>query len=126
VSSGRPWRPPAIRIEAPERADLVGSPVFWLTIAVTLCAGLPFALFPPMRTWLGCAVLVMWTCFFSANAIRSRRTHSVISAPVYLLAAALLAGKALGFLEVQIWMVWVLGAGIIGANLAERLIGRYL
>jgi hypothetical protein len=93
---------------------------------MTVCTALPFALFPRMRTWLGCAVLTMWTCFFTANAIRSRRTHSMISAPVYLLAAALLAGTALGLVEVQIWMVWVLAAGILAANLGERLLGRYL
>ena len=109
-----------------QRADLVGTPAFWLTIAITVAAAVPFALFPPMRTWLGCAVLLMWTCFFTANAIRSRRTHSVISAPVYLLAAGLLAGKGLGLVEVEIWMVWVLGAGIITANVSERLFGRYL
>jgi hypothetical protein len=108
------------------RADLVGTPVFWLTIAVTLCAAVPFAMFPGMRAWLGCAVLLMWTCFFTANAWRSRRTHSVISAPVYLLAAVILAGSAAGLIEVQIWMVWVLGAGIIAADLSERLFGRYL
>lgn len=112
--------------EAGRRADLIGTPVFWLTIAVTLCALVPFALFPPMRAWLGCAVLLMWTCFFTANAIRSRRLHSMISAPVYLLAAALLAGNAAGLIAVDIWMVWVLGAGIIAANLSERFMGRYL
>ena len=115
-----------IRPGARQRADLVGTPTFWLTIAVTLCAALPFALFPLMRTWLGCAVLVMWSSFFTANAVRSRRTHSAISAPVYLLAAALLAAKGLGVVEVEVWMVWVLGAGIIAANLAERVLGRYL
>lgn len=108
------------------RADLVGTPVFWLTIAVTLCTVAPFALFPVMRAWLGCAVLLMWTCFFTANAVRARRTHSIISAPVYLLAAALLAANARGLIEVEIWMVWVLGAGIITANLSERFIGKYL
>ena len=108
------------------RADLVGTPVFWLTIAVTLCALVPFAVFPRMRAWLGCAVLLMWACFFTANAIRSRRLHSVISAPVYLLAAALLGGNAAGLVAVDIWMVWVLGAGIIAANLSERFAGRYL
>lgn len=112
--------------EAQRRADLVGTPVFWLTIAVTLCALVPFALFPIMRAWLGCAVLLMWTCFFIVNAVRSRRTHSIISAPVYLLAAALLAGNAAGLMAVDVWMVWVLGAGIIAANLAERFVGRYL
>jgi hypothetical protein len=111
---------------ARQRADLVGGPVFWLTIAVTLCALVPFAMFRAMRAWLGCAVLLMWTCFFTANAIRSRRTHSIISAPVYLLAAALLAGNASGLVAVDVWMVWVLGAGIIAANLSERVIGRYL
>ena len=69
------------------RADLVGAPVFW-DDRVTMCAGVPFALFRVMRPWIGCAILLMWFGFFTANAIRSRRTHSVISAPVYLLAAA--------------------------------------
>lgn len=108
------------------RADLVGTPTFWATLGVTVCAAVPFSLFRGMRPWLGCAVLLMWTCFFTANALRSRRTHSVISAPVYLLAAAALAGSALGLIEVQIWMVWVLGAGILAANLSERVIGKYL
>ena len=106
-------------------ADLVGTAVFWLTIGVTMSALVPFAIFPRMRAWLGCAVLLMWACFFTANALRSRRTHSIISAPVYLLAAMLLAGRAWGVLAVDVWMVWVLGAGIIAANLAERFIGKY-
>ena len=118
--------PAAPRREARRRADLVGTAVFWLTIAVTLSALVPFTLFPLMRAWLGCAVLLMWTCFFTANAVRSRRTHSMISAPVYLLAAALLAGTASGVVAVDVWMVWVLGAGIIAANLAERFLGKYL
>lgn len=117
---------PGTRAAARRQADLVGTGAFWLTIAVTVCALVPFALFPVMRAWLGCAVLLMWTCFFTANAMRSRRTHSVISAPVYLLAAALLAGNAAGFVAVDVWMVWVLGAGIIAANLAERFLGKYL
>lgn len=117
---------PGAREAGRRRADLVGTPVFWLTVAVTLCALVPFGVFPRMRAWLGCAVLLMWTCFFTANAIRSRRLHSVISAPVYLLAAALLAGNAAGLIAVDIWMVWVLGAGIITANLSERFVGRYL
>jgi hypothetical protein len=115
---GRDW--------ARRRADLVGTPVFWLTIVVSLCALVPIALFPRMRGWVGCAVLLMWACFFTANAIRSRRVHSIISAPVYLLAAALLAGTASGFITVDIWMVWVLAAGIIAANLSERFAGKYL
>ena len=100
--------------------------MFWLTIAVTLCAAIPFAVFPAMRGWLGTAVLTMWACFFTANALRSRRTHSTISAPVYLLAAALAGANALGLVEVQVWMVWVIAAGIIAANLSERFVGRYL
>ena len=117
---------PGGRDAARRRADMVGTPVFWLTIVVTLCALVPIAVFPRMRAWLGCAVLLMWACFFTANAIRSRRTHSIISAPVYLLAAALLGGTASGFIAVDIWMVWVLGAGIIAANLSERFVGKYL
>ena len=116
---------PGTRPDA-RQSDLVGTPVFWLTIAVTVCALLPFALFPIMRAWLGCAVLLMWACFFTANAVRSRRTHSVISAPVYLLSAALLAASASGLVTVDVWMVWVLGAGIIAANVSERIVGRYL
>jgi hypothetical protein len=111
---------------ARQRADLVGTPPFWVAIAITALSVIPFALFPRIRPWLGCAVLVMWTCFFTANAVRSRRTHSVISAPVYLLAAAALAGSASGHLQVEVWMVWVLGAGIIAANLSERVLGKYL
>ena len=91
-----------------------------------MCAAIPFAIFPLARAWIGSAALLMWTSFFTANAVTSRRTHSVISAPVYLLAALLLAGSALGYVEVQIWMVWLLGAGIIAANLSERIFGKYL
>ncbi len=111
---------------ARRRADLVGTAPFWAAIGLTLCSAVPFVLMRGMRPWLGCAVLLMWTSFFTANAVRSRRTHSVISAPVYLLAAAVLAGNATGLIQVEIWMVWVLGAGIIAANLAERFHGKYL
>ena len=105
---------------------MVGTPLFWLAIAITICAVVPVVFFRAARPWIGSAVLLMWTGFFTVNAIRSRRTHSVISAPVYLLAAILLAATASGFVEVQIWMVWVIGAGIIVANLSERFIGKYL
>jgi hypothetical protein len=108
------------------RRDLVGTPLFWLTIFVTMCAAIPFAVFPLARAWMGSATLLMWTCFFTANALISRRTHSVISAPVYLLAAIVLAGRALDLIEVQLWMVWLVGGGIIAANVSERLIGKYL
>ena len=117
---------PAARDTARREADLVGTPVFWLTLIVTVCALIPLMVFPRMRAWLGCAILLMWTCFFTANGVRSRRTHSVISAPVYLLAAALLAGNAWGWIGVDVWMVWLLGAGIIAANLSERFVGKYL
>jgi hypothetical protein len=79
-----------------------------------------------MRAWLGLAVLLMWTCFFAANAFRSHRTHSIISTPVYLLAAVLLAGNTWGLIAVDVWMVWLIGAGIIAANLSERFFGKYL
>jgi len=115
-------RPPGAR----RQADLVGTSTFWVTLGVTLCAAIPFALMPRMRPWLGCAVLLMWSGFFTANALRSRRTHSVISAPVYLIASAALAGSASGLIQVEIWMVWLLGAGIIAANLSERILGKYL
>jgi hypothetical protein len=106
--------------------DMVGTPLFWLTIAITICAVVPVVFFRAARPWIGSAILLMWTGFFTTNAIRSRRTHSVISAPVYFLAAILLAATASGFVEVQIWMVWLIGAGIIAANLSERFIGKYL
>jgi hypothetical protein len=117
---------PGQKAAARRSADLVGTPVFWLTLIVTVSVLVPFAVFPLMRAWLGFAVLVMWSLFFAVNAVRSRRTHSVISAPVYLLAAALLAGNAWGPLSVDVWMVWMLGAGIIAANLSERFLGKYL
>ena len=111
---------------ARRRADLVGTPIFFAAIGLTLMAVVPFTFFPTMRTWLGCAVVLMWAAFFSANAIRSRRMHSIISAPVYLLATLALAGKATNMIDIQIWMVWLLGAGIIAANLSERFFGKYL
>ena len=117
---------PGHKAVARQRADLIGTPVFWLTLVVTVCALIPLALFPLMRAILGFGVLLMWALFFTANAVRSRRTHSIISAPVYLLAAALLAGNAWGPLTIDVWMVWVLGAGIIAANLSERFLGKYL
>ena len=108
------------------RADLTGKAPFWFAIGVSIFGIVPFALLPRLRPWIGCALLLMWACFFTANAVVSRRTHSVLSAPVYVLAAAALAGKATGHLEVEIWMVWLLGAGILAANLSERVLGKYL
>ena len=117
---------PVVIPGARSRADLVGTPVFWAAIGVTLTLVAPFVLVPRARPWLGCAVLLMWSCFFTANAVRSRRLHSIISAPVYLLAALTLAGRALNVIDVQLWMVWLLAAGIIAANLSERFFRRYL
>jgi hypothetical protein len=68
----------------------------------------------------------MWTTFSLINAARSRRVHSIVSGPVYLAAAVALAGSATGRLDVQIWMIWLLGAGMIAANLSERVFGRYV
>jgi uncharacterized membrane protein YecN with MAPEG domain len=109
-----------------QRADLVGTQVYWAAIGLTLASGVPFVLFPRMRAWLGCAVLLMWTMFFAANAVRSRRTHSVLSAPVYLLGSIVLAGTAANLIQPQAWMVWALGAGILIANLSQRIFGKYL
>ena len=95
--------------------------MFWLTIAVTLCALVPFSLFPIMRAWLAVVVLFMWACFFTANAVRSHRTHSIISAPVYFFAAAMLACSAWGLIAVDIGWV-VLGAGISPKSVA-RFVG---
>jgi hypothetical protein len=78
------------------------------------------------RAWIGLGVLLMWTAFSLANALRSRRVHSIVSAPVYLAAAILLAGVATAGIDVQIWMIWALGAGMIAANFADRLFGRYV
>jgi hypothetical protein len=108
------------------RADLIATPVFWAVSGLTLMAVVPFTFFPNLRAWVGCAVLLLWSAFFAANAVRSRRTHSIISAPVYLLAALALAGRATNMIDVEIWMVWLLGAGIIAANISERIFGKYL
>src|SRR3954468_24471127 len=108
------------------KGDLVGGPLFWGAALATL-AGLVASFFlRDSRAWRGVGVLVMWTAFSLANAIRSRRVHSIVSVPVYLGAAAALAGSAVGVIDVQIWMIWLLGAGMIAANLSERVLGRYL
>ena len=76
---------------ARNRADLVGTPIFWGALGVSLACLVPLFLLPGLRAWLGCAVLLMWSAFFAANAVRCRRMHSIISVPVYLLAAAVMA-----------------------------------
>jgi hypothetical protein len=116
--------PPATRPNT--RRDLVGGPLFWAAALSTLgCLVLSFFL-RSGRAWLGVAVLLMWTTFSLVNAIRSRRLHSIVSAPLYLGAAAALAGTAMGRIDVQIWMIWLLGAGMIAANLSERFFGKYV
>ena len=106
--------------------DLIGGPIFWAAAGLTLAGLIAALLFRAGRAWIGLGVLVMWTGFSLANAVRSRRVHSIVSAPVYFVAAAALAGSATGRIDVQMWMIWLLGAGMIAANLSERVFGKYL
>jgi len=108
------------------RRDLVGGPLFWGAALSTLGCLMASFFLRSGRAWLGVAVLLMWTAFSAVNAIRSRRVHSIVSAPVYLGAATALAGTAMGRIEVQIWMIWLLGGGMIAANLSERFFGKYV
>jgi hypothetical protein len=108
------------------RRDLVGGPIFIGAALATLAGLVAAVIFKPERPWIGLGVLLMWTTFSMANAIRSRRLHSIVSAPVYLAAAAALAGSATGRIDVQIWMIWLIGAGVIAANVAERVFGKYV
>jgi hypothetical protein len=105
---------------------LIGGPVFWGAAFTTLGCLLICWLLPSRRSWIGLGILLMWTLFSLANAIRSRRVHSIVSTPVYFGAAIVLAGAAIGRIDVQLWMIWLLGAGMIAANLSERLFGRYV
>jgi hypothetical protein len=108
------------------RRDLIGGPFFWGGALVTLaCLAWSFFL-RSGRAWVGVGVLLMWTAFSLVNAIRSRRVHSIVSTPVYLGAAAVLAGTAIGRIDVQIWMIWLLGAGMIAANLSERVFRKHV
>jgi hypothetical protein len=106
--------------------DLIGRPVFWIAALATLGCLIAALILPVSRAWIGVAVLSMWTVFSLVNALRSRRLHSIVATPVYLAAAVALAGAALGRIDVQIWMVWLLGAGILAANLSERVFGKYV
>lgn len=105
--------------------DLTGGPIYWGAVAATLAGLVGCFLFPGRRAWLGCGVLLIWTAFSLANGIRSHRVHSTVSAPFYLAAALVLAGVAAARIDVQIWMVWLLGGGMIAANLLERVFGKY-
>jgi hypothetical protein len=108
------------------RRDLIGGPVFWGATLATLAALLACFFLRNGRAWIGLGVLLTWAAFSLVNALRSHRLHSIVSAPVYLAAAVTLAGSALGRFDVQIWMIWMLGAGVIAANLSERFFGKYV
>ena len=100
--------------------------MFWLAAAITLAALLAWVLWHIGRLWLGAGVLLMWSAFSVVNAIRCGRTHSIITAPIYLLGAASLTLDALGFVDTRDWLPWVLVCGLLLANVAERPFGRYL
>jgi hypothetical protein len=106
--------------------DMVGGRLFWAAASLTLVGLIAALQLRSVRLWIGLAVLLMWAMFSLTNALRSRRVHSIVSAPVYLLAALILAGVASGRIDVQIWMIWLLAAGMIAANLSERVFGKYL
>src|SRR5262245_41213433 len=106
--------------------DLVGGRLFWAAAGMSLAGLIAAIQFRTARAWIGVAVLTLWTIFSATNAVRSRRVHSIVSAPVYFLAALMLAGAASGRIDVQIWMVWILAIGMIAANLSERFLGKYL
>jgi len=106
--------------------DLVGGRLFWAASVVSLGGLVAAFLLRAYRGWIGFAVFGIWTLFSVANALGARRIHSIVSAPVYLVAALLSAGAATGRIDVQIWMIWLLAAGLVAANLAERFLGKYL
>jgi hypothetical protein len=108
------------------RRDPIGSPLFWTAALGTLACVLACFVLRSGRMWISIAVLLMWTAFSLVNAVRSHRVHSIVSAPVYLAAAVAVAGSAMGRIDVQIWMIWLLGAGMIAANLSERVLGKYM
>ena len=116
--------PPATRRST--EGDLIGGALFWAAALTTLGCLVASFFLRSGRAWIGVGVLSMWTTFSLINAIRSRRVHSIVSLPVYLGAAVALAGSALGRVDVQIWMIWLLGGGMIAANLAERVFRKYL
>ena len=108
------------------KRDLTGGPLFWAAALTTLGCLVASFFLRSGRTWIGVGVLSMWTAFSLINAIRSRRVHSIVSLPVYFGAAVAMAGSAIGRLDVQIWMIWLLGGGMIAANLAERVFRKYV
>ncbi len=106
--------------------DLVGGRLYWSVVALSLVGLIAAFQMRGARAWIALGVLVMWTAFSLGNAVRSRRVHSIVTAPVYFLAALTLAGAASGRIDVQMWMVWILAAGMIVANLSEWVFGKYL
>ena len=52
--------------------DLIGGPIFWTAAGLTLAGLIAALLFRTGRAWIGLGVLVMWTGFSLANAVRSR------------------------------------------------------
>jgi hypothetical protein len=116
--------PPDTR--ASTRRDLIGGPIFWGGALATAACLMASLFLRSGRAWVGVGVLLLWTAFSLVNAIRSRRVHSIVSAPVYFGAALTLIGTAMGRIDVQIWMIWLLGAGMIAANLSERLFRKYI
>ena len=118
---------PGAQDAARRRADLVGTPVFWLTIAVTLCALVPFALFPEH------AGVARLRSSADVGMLLHRQRDSLAPHALDHFGAGLSCWRPRcspatrrGSIAVDIWMVWVLGAGIIAANLSERFVGKYL
>ena len=109
-----------------QQKDLIGGRLFWCAAGATLAGLIVAAAIRHSRAWIGLALLVMWTAFSLVNAVRARRVHSIVSAPVYFAAALVFAAVAAGRTDVQIWLIWLIGGGLIAANLSERLFGRYL
>jgi hypothetical protein len=106
--------------------DLIGGRFFWASALATLASLVACIFVRSERAWIGLGVLSIWTAFSLVNAIRSHRVHSIVSAPVYFAAAVVVFGAAMGRIDVQAWMIWVLCGGILAANLGERIFGRYL
>jgi hypothetical protein len=100
--------------------------VFWLAALVTLAALILWALRRVGGLWLGAGVLLMWSVFSTANALRCGRVHSIMTAPVYLLGAAAIGLDAIGVVDARGWLPWVLASGLVLAHVAEWPFGRYL